>query len=408
MLKKVRSSALDRILGKVDELDEKNLAALVTRLSRERRLLETIFNTIRDAILVADLRGIIQYANHPARLLLGLNQREIGKTLLLRRLPGLAVALGVAELGDLIEGSALSTEFAISYPEERDVSAYLVPLDEAADSFESGGFLVLLSDITEQRHRTREQIETERLNSITMLAAGVAHELGNPLNSILIHLQIAQRHLRREPPESASDGALRSLEICLQEVDRLDSILSNFLRAVRPTEPDLREINLWSILNEILEVQSQTFEDRGINIDVEIDQSVPLVNGDPTQIKQVFYNIIKNAAEAMYRGGILQISSEVTPQDISLRFQDEGEGIDAEDLSRVFQPYFTTKEGGHGLGMMIVQRIMDDHRGSITIQSERGKGTTVSLRFPRHTPLQPLLESAQGEPDAPPRQSLDS
>ncbi len=394
MLKKNRNSALDRILGKVDDLDEKNLAALVTRLNRERRLLETIFNAIQDTILVTDTRGVIQFANHAARALIGFGDRETGQTLLLRRLPRLADALGVEDLADIVEGSAVSTEFGIDYPEARELSAYLVPLAETTGSFDSGGFLILLSDITEARDRTREQIESERAASITMLAAGVAHELGNPLNSILIHLQLAQRSLARLNPDDASTHKIRkAVEVCRNEVDRLDSILTNFLHAVRPTDPDLREVGLWSLLNEVLGVQEELFRNRGIGVEIEIDPSLPSIIGDPNQLKQVFFNVVKNAAEAMSSGGILRVHSTVSNNEVTLRFSDEGEGIDSEDLARVFQPYFTTKEGGHGLGMMIVQRIMNEHRGSISIHSEKTRGTTVTLRFPRYSPIHPLLET---------------
>lgn len=400
MLKKHRNSALDRILGKVDDLDEKNLAALVTRLNRERRLLDTIFNAIRDTILVTDTRGVIQYANHSARSLIGFGERETGQTLLLRRLPRLADALGVEDLADLVEGSAVSTEFRIDYPETRELSAYLVTLSETTGAFDSGGFLILLSDITEARDRTREQIESERAASITMLAAGVAHELGNPLNSILIHLQLAQRGLARLNPEDASvQRVARAIEVCRGEVDRLDAILSNFLHAVRPTDPDLREVSLWGLLDEVLGVQEALFRDRGINVDVEINPALPTVVADPNQIKQVFFNLVKNAAEAMSSGGILRVQSSSSNDEVTLRFRDEGEGIDSEDLARVFQPYFTTKEGGHGLGMMIVQRIMNEHRGSISIHSEKNRGTTVTLRFPRYSPSHPLLESHLEVPD---------
>jgi len=133
----------------------------------------------------------------------------------------------------------------------------------------------------------------------------------------------------------------------------------------------------------VLRFQQREFADRGIVVEAETLDALPAVMADRNQLKQVFFNLTKNALEAMQPGGNLKIKSRADDDSVFLLFGDSGTGIKQEDLSRLFQPYHTTKIGGHGLGLMIVQRIMRDHGGQVGIESKEGVGTIVSLQFPR-------------------------
>ncbi len=164
---------------------------------------------------------------------------------------------------------------------------------------------------------------------------------------------------------------------------RLDGIIGNFLDAIRPRAPDLSEVNLAEVLAEVLSFQQREFTDRDIVVEAEVPASLPPVMADRNQLKQVFFNITKNAMEAMQPGGRLKIKSRADDGSVFLLFGDSGAGIRQEDLVRLFQPYHTTKAGGHGLGLMIVQRIMREHGGQVGIESKEGVGTVVTLQFPR-------------------------
>jgi two-component system, sporulation sensor kinase E len=242
---------------------------------------------------------------------------------------------------------------------------------------------VILSDITQEILSTRERIESERVSSILLLAAGVAHEIGNPLNSLTIHLQLMQRHLKKAPPTPGLEKVSASLEVCQNEVQRLDGIIQHFLEAIRPRPPDFSDVNLLEVLEEVLAVQAQELQDRDLKVDVEVDLDSSPVKADRNQVKQVFFNVIKNAMEAMSSGGQLHIKARGDDDYVYLQFGDTGKGIPQDDLPRLFQPFHTTKRGGHGLGLMIVQRIMRDHGGQIGIDSREGVGTVVTLQFPR-------------------------
>ncbi|MEY4941541.1 MAG: hypothetical protein RIQ93_3276, partial [Verrucomicrobiota bacterium] len=211
---------------------------------------------------------------------------------------------------------------------------------------------------------------------------GVAHELGNPLNSLTIHLQLMERKLKKLKESKDTESVAESVRICRDEVTRLDGIISNFLEAIRPQPPDLRETDLGDVLAEVLRFQHRELADRGIEVEAETG-TLPVVMADRNQLKQVFFNITKNALEAMRPGGKLRIRSRVDDELVYLLFGDTGSGIKQEDLVRLFQPYHTTKAGGHGLGLMIAQRIMREHGGQVGLESKPGVGTVVTLQFPR-------------------------
>lgn len=380
-----KNSSLDRVLGRVDTLDSVSLANLVQRLARERGLFEDIFNTLQEGVLVISADGRIEYANSSAQKLIGLGDEDLSGQTLWRLVPGLRASLEPAIGGEGVSAlPVVAREFELTYPEPRSVRLYMVPF-RGEGRGAPRRFAVILSDITREKQSTEARIESERTSSILLLAAGVAHELGNPLNSLTIHLQLIERRLKKlksmRDKETVALGD--SIAVCQEEVRRLDGIITNFLEAIRPRPPDLVEVRLPEILDEVLRFQQRELADRGIQIEAETPADLPVIMADRNQLKQVFFNIMKNAIDAMQPGGQLRIRSHADDENVYLLFGDTGAGIKQDDLVRLFQPYHTTKPGGHGLGLMIVQRIMRDHGGQIGIESKEDVGTIVTLQFPR-------------------------
>ena len=378
-----KNSSLDRVLGRLDTLDSVNLANLVQRLARERGLFEEIFNTLQEGVLVITLDGEIDYANDAAHRLIGLGEDELAGQILWRLIPGLRPSLG----GTLEDDTAaalpvVAREFELTYPEPRTVRLYMVPFRGEARG-DARRFAVILTDVTRDKHATAQQLEDERTSSILLLAAGVAHELGNPLNSLTIHLQLITRKLNKLKASRDTESLVESVDVCRAEVARLDGIIAHFLEAIRPQPPDLAELDLAEVLAEVLRFQQREFADRRIAVEVEASGDLPVVMADRNQLKQVFFNLAKNALDAMEPGGRLKIRARADDDSVFLLFGDSGSGIKQEDLVRVFQPYHTTKPGGHGLGLMIVQRILREHGGQVGIESKEGVGTVVTLQFPR-------------------------
>jgi PAS domain S-box-containing protein len=378
-----KHSSLDRVLGRLDTLDSVNLANLVQRLARERGVFEEIFNTLQEGILVIRDDGAIEYANDAAVRLVGLGGEDFTGQTLWRLVPGLRSSLGAALDDESGAGAApvVAREFELNYPELRVVRLYMVPF-RATGGRQARRFAVILTDVTKEKESTEKRIESERTSSILLLAAGVAHELGNPLNSLTIHLQLIERKLKKLKASKDNSSLAESLVICRDEVARLDGIISNFLEAIRPRPPDLAETDLNGVLAEVLRFQHRELADRGIAVEVETAEILPVL-ADRNQIKQVLFNITKNAMEAMRPGGSFKIKSRADDDSVYLLFADSGSGIKPEDLVRLFQPYHTTKPGGNGLGLMIAQRIMRDHGGQVGIESKEGVGTVVTLQFPR-------------------------
>jgi two-component system, sporulation sensor kinase E len=389
----MKNNGLEKILGRIEDLDSVNLGILVQRLARERKMQETVFNTIQDGILVIDSDGVVQYANDAALGLIGLKENDIGVTRLWKMVPDLAKSIDRETVaGKKKSAPVLSREIELTYPEHRVVRLYMVPIDSQVGHDDSGGYVIVLSDVTEERLSMEERIEDERSSSIVRLAAGVAHELGNPLNSLTIHLQLIERKLKKLRGDADAAKLAESLQVCQGEVQRLDGIITHFLEAVRPQKPELNELNLVQLVEEVLRVQEAELSDRQLEVKVEVSDDLPVILGDRGQIKQVFFNLIKNAMEAMQSGGSLRILARRDDEYIYLQFVDTGSGISEENLSKVFQAYYTTKKEGHGLGMMIVERIMREHGGHINIESHKEKGTAITLQFPQQHRRTRLLE----------------
>ena len=375
-------SSRDKVLGRLDRLDAAGLQTLVQRLARERTMLDAVFNILQEGVLVITADGEIDYANDAAAQMIGFKDQSGAAATLWRLVPGLRASLEGESAGGQTLGQPLITrEFELTYPQARVVRLYMVPFHEGEKG--EARFVIILADITREKKSTQELIENERTSSVLLLAAGVAHELGNPLNSLTIHLQLIERKLKKLRDAKEATALTESIQICQGEVTRLDGIIQNFLEAIRPRPPDLADVNIVEVIEDVLRFQEKEFADREIKIEGELPESTPLIMADRNQLKQVFFNLLKNAMEAMQPGGMLGIRVRADDDSVFVRVADAGVGIKPEDLAKLFSPYHTTKVGGHGLGLMIVQRIMREHGGQVGIESKEGVGTVVTLQFPQ-------------------------
>lgn len=375
----MKTGFLDKLVDRLDRLDAGSLQTQFLRLAQEKGLLETIFHAIQEGIIVLEGAGRISYANRAAEKLLGFSaDRAEGQSIgrYLREIEWDRVLdLDADEWSRLV-----SREIEITYPEHRFLDFYIVPL--RAVSAREKGAVVILRDVTRERESETRTIESERLQAITLLAAGVAHEIGNPLNSLTIHLQLLERELAQQS-ESDRQGMKELVDVARREVERLDQIITQFLRALRPSQPALERASLREILEQTLEFLRHEITDRDVIVEVEAPDDLPSALVDRGQIKQACFNIVRNAIQAMSHGGVLRITLSSNDRFVILAFKDTGPGIPADDLGSIFEPYFTTKSEGTGLGLMIVQRIVRDHGGEIEVRSEPNAGTTFTLYLPR-------------------------
>src|SRR5438105_8528873 len=271
------------------------------------------------------------------------------------------------------------------------------PRSAIAATGEQVGHAMILRDTTESRRSAQQTLESERLNALTLLAAGVAHEIGNPLNSLHIHLQLMERKVRKLKGEARQE-LQESIAVARAEIGRLDSIVTQFLRAIRPSKPQLHPESVNAIVNEAVRFFAPEIQDRDVVVEQELRSDLPLLQLDRDQIKQAFYNVIKNSFEAMKRRGILRIRTDMDDSHVRVNFIDNGGGMSAETLSHVFEPYYTTKESGTGLGLLIVRRIVREHGGELAIESTEAKRLTLTRRRPFKEQRVRMLEAGDRVP----------
>lgn len=383
---------LDKLIERIGRIGPEEVQNYLLRLAREKGFLETIFNALHEGIIVTDTRGNISFVNEAACNLFGLARDECMGKLLSERITGL-------DWDSLTHSEAIiSRDMEVFYPQNRFINFYVAPIslierrekkstrrkpDKNATPGRENivGFAIILRDITETRRSTEETIESERLNALTLLAAGVAHEIGNPLNSLHIHLQLMERKLRKLP-DNVRDEMQDSVRIAKEEITRLDYIITQFLRAIRPAPIQAHSENVNAIVQESIAFLEPEIKDRDIIVETELRPDLPLLEIDRNQLKQAFYNVIKNACQAMKSEGILHIKTDMDDHHVMVIFTDTGGGIAPEDMSKVFDPYFTTKVNGSGLGLMIVRRIVREHGGEIDVVNNEGRGISLTIRLP--------------------------
>lgn len=264
---------------------------------------------------------------------------------------------------------------------------YQVKIDSKDELSTLGqSFNLMVASLKERDERlkevTRQQLmRSERLATLGQLAAGVAHEINNPIAGILTYIRLIQKKLAKSP--LGDNDLKRYLAIMERETDRCGNIVRNLLDFARQSEPNLKSVDVNMIINESLELLDHKLRLQNSEVVKRYDKIPPII-GDFAQLQQSFMNIILNAAEAMEKGGKLTIATRTANGMVEIEFTDTGKGIPQENLTKIFEPFFTTKQKGTGLGLSVVFGIINRHQGEIDVKSEVGKGTTFIIRLPRN------------------------
>jgi len=252
------------------------------------------------------------------------------------------------------------------------------------DDGRPAGVLLQAQDVTEWLGLEQRVRIAEKLAALHTLSASVAHELRNPLSAMDLNLHLLQEELQDQGPLTSRTA--HYVQVLDAECRRLSAILDNFMKFARPAFLDAREIDVHGVIEHIVALMQLEAQEHKIHLVHTIDNDLPPVLGDETQISQALVNVVVNAFHAMTEGGHCHIAATTCTTDgkhwVEVSVRDTGVGIPKDALPRLFEPFYTTKASGSGLGLAIAYRIMEDHGGLISVSSVRGTGTAVTLRFP--------------------------
>lgn len=241
------------------------------------------------------------------------------------------------------------------------------------------GALVIFQDITEIKALEEKLRQADRLAALGTLSAGLAHEIKNPLSAIKTFVQLL-------PMKLQNVSFLEKFNITVpREIDRINHLVEDLLELTRTRKRPLVHLDINQLITQVIDLHDEEMKKKGIAFEDHLDRSLPNVHGDPENLYRALSNLVINSIQAMPEGGLLSISSvqgnSGTPM-IRIAIRDTGIGMDEETSKNLFNPFFTTKDKGVGLGMAFTRKIIEDHRGTIEVTSEKGKGTTFVLRFP--------------------------
>ena len=384
---------IKRALTKLNKLTAEQIRDLLISSTEEIDRLETVLDSLNQGILVCDTEYSLILANkYTERYVLG-SHYEADKPIW--------NSIREDSIRDFLENALTHGDRIVEQEFDVDImglnrllSISVLPLVQKR---KVTGSLVYIEDITEKRGKEVRLRRAENLASLTTLAAGVAHEIKNPLGSLSIHIQLIQKLMASHKETYYADnpdavGEAQSINyfatldnyiaVVNEEIDRLNHIVVDFLFAVRPMDMVFREGSINALIEELINFIRFEFEENNIQYMLNLDEDLPYIDFDERYIKQALLNLIKNAIAAMPNGGTLRVCTELHSEDILITIKDTGIGIPEDILPKIFEPYFTTKAMGSGLGLTLVFRILQEHKGEIAVKSKEGEGTAITLTLP--------------------------
>lgn len=383
-----------RLAQKVAKLSNEQVESLLDMVLEENETLDAVMESLNTGLLICDKAGNLLLTNKTAERLLPFNATRVS----------LAEQRGMTTpVWNIIADSDISAFLRSVYEKPKNQTSEEFTLETAGGSVRIivvtalplvqkkrvTGTLIQIEDVTDARNQQTLLRRMESLASLTNLAASVAHEIKNPLGAISIHIQLIQKALKRA---REGDGMLpdekfveKYLDVVNEEIDRLNRIIVDFLFAVRPIQAKLEPVNPNEIINSLMDFMRPEFEKADVDLKLELLDKPPNLMLDVALFKQVIMNLAQNAVAAMKTGGILGINTQIKNEHFIITVADTGEGMDEQTCSRIFEPYFTTKANGTGLGLTMVYKIIKESAGEIDVRSFPGEGTifTISLPIPQ-------------------------
>lgn len=380
-----------RVSGKISKLSGEQLEQLFDALLEETDIIDSAMNSLKTAFIVCDEDFLVFKVNKAAERMLSFSQRPA--ELRSHEVPAWEL-VGEVEIADFLRQAHrrgqtnVCREFTVSTAggSIKFLTVTVIPLVRKR---QVAGSVISVDDVTEIRRQEVIIRRMERLEDLTTLAANVAHEIKNPLAALSIHIQLLQKSMEKA---RSQDGVLPPpkfvesyISVVNEEIGRLNSIVNDFLHAVRPVRAEYQLLNPNELLLQSLDFCRPELESKGIRLQTELMEEPPKLLLDGRLFHQVMLNLVQNAIAALdsaVDAKVLWVNTQVKSDSFILTMADNGCGMSEETASRIFEPYFTTKTTGTGLGLTMVYKIVKEFSGDINVKSLLGEGTVFTITLP--------------------------
>ncbi len=365
-----------RALEKLDKMDTERIRAILWDLLSDNEVFQMVLDSMTDGVVVTDTENRVLMFNHSSERLVPFTACDLTERILWEVIEDEEIAGFIQEKLERQE-TVRDREFVMEDGADRIVAYSIMPLVRDGSI---QGSLLHLEEVTEKKAKEARLRRAESLAALTTLAAGVAHEIKNPLGSISIHIQLMQKEMQGK--QNIPTAKFREyLEVINEEVDRLNTTVVDFLFAVRPMDAKLTDQDINQIIQELIDFLKFELENANVGLELNL-RDVPEIRVDEKYIKHALINLIKNGLDAMPEGGTLSICTSHRNGSVVVEVADTGTGISEENVAKIFEPYFTTKDFSSGLGLTLVYKIIKEHNGEISLRSKEGEGATFVLTFP--------------------------
>ena len=382
---------MSRALRKLHRMNDSQLRSFIQLIADDYALFDAMMDSLTSGVIILDSNHTIVKANRAASRILGIPLSES---------PERPLWLSVSDmrLADFIHTT-------VQNEEARTAEEFVIVADEGNQYIELSilplvkekkvrGTIITVEDITQRKRAEINNRRLENLASLTNLAAAVAHEIKNPLAAISIHVQLLRKNFKACNVE-INAKAQKHLDVVEEEIERLNKIVVDFLFAVRPLQCEFAPVKINELIRNLFDTFREEFNAADIVLVPQLDSGIPVIQADERFLRQALMNILTNAKAAMMpSGGRLSIITRFDEENVYITIADTGKGIPPDVLHKIFEPYFTTKPDGSGLGLTMTYKVIKEHGGDIQVHSEVGTGTRFTLILPITRSEKPLLLEA--------------
>jgi signal transduction histidine kinase len=369
----IKSNFLNSFQKKIDKLDLNTIKNILFNVIEENENLKTIFNSMKEGVIVIDKNSNIIFYNKMASMLL---KFKITNPINLNINDVIDYQIFKEIINKAITSNEVIDDFELMIDNNKYIGVSILPLVQYGVII---GNIIIISDVTLENENKKKLRHVESLAALTTISAGIAHEIKNPLGAMYIHIQLIEDELKRKK-EIVSEEFSYSIQVLKEEIERLNSIITEYLFTVRPLKPEFMLVKLKVFLDNFANFISPELESKNIKL-IKNYKDLPEVWLDEKLFRQAILNLIKNSIAAISNNGIIEINAYQNNNYVYIDIIDNGEGISDENKSKIFDPYYTTKNQGTGLGLTIVYKIIREHKGDITFKSKKGE-TIFTIKLP--------------------------